>query len=166
VTITLVPVTISALIGGAPAKDDETIFYRVDRIDGDRVSIARAIGPTLALDLSPGRYRISASLATSHLSASQEFAFEEGKPAKAVIDIASGQVSFAPPPGAVPAFGDVYWEVSDASGMPIWRAAGAEATAILAPGRYTVRFDTRDNHGQAAFEVHAGESRKIEMGPG
>lgn len=164
--IALVPVKITALVAGAPAKPDDNIFYRVDRIDGDRVSIARAIGPALDLSLSPGRYRISASLATAHLSASKEVTLDAGKPAKAVIDIASGQVNFVPTAAAVPAFGDLTWEVADENGMPIWRATGAQATAILAPGKYTVRFDARNSHGQAAFEVRAGQSQKLEIGPG
>lgn len=164
--IALVPVKITALVAGVPAKPDDNIFYRVDRIDGDRVSIARAIGPALDLSLSPGRYRISASLATAHLSASKEVTLDAGKPAKAVIDIASGQVNFVPTAAAVPAFGDLTWEVADENGMPIWRATGAQATAILAPGKYTVRFDARNSHGQAAFEVRAGQSQKLEIGPG
>jgi Ca-activated chloride channel family protein len=164
--IALVPVKVTALVAGVPAKSDDNIFYRVDRIDGDRVSIARAIGPALDLSLSPGRYRISASLATAHLSASQEVTLDAGKPAKAVIDIASGQVNFVPTAAAVPAFGDLTWEVADENGMPIWRATGTEATAILAPGKYTVRFDARNSHGQAAFEVRAGQSQKLEIGPG
>jgi len=164
--IALVPVKITAFVAGAPAKPDDNIFYRVDRIDGDRISIARAIGPALDLSLSPGRYRISASLATAHLSASKEVTLDAGKPAKAVIDIASGQVNFVPTAAAVPAFGDLTWEVADENGMPIWRATGAQATAILAPGKYTVRFDARNSHGQAAFEVRAGQSQKLEIGPG
>ncbi|MBS0233772.1 MAG: VWA domain-containing protein [Proteobacteria bacterium] len=165
-SLALVHVTISALVAGAPAKADQNIFYRVERIDGDRVGVAQSLGPALALDLSPGRYRISASLAASHLSASNEVVIAPGKPVDAVIDIASGRVDFAPPPGAPPVIGDVYWEVSDQNGMAIWRATGAEATAILAPGQYTVHFDARDSHGQAAFEVRAGQSQKIEIGPG
>ncbi|WP_024275931.1 VWA domain-containing protein [Hyphomicrobium sp. 802] len=164
--IALVPVKVTALVAGVPAKPDDNIFYRVDRIDGDRVSIARTIGPALDLSLSPGRYRISASLATAHLSASKEVTLDAGKPAKAVIDIASGQVNFVPTAAAVPAFGDLTWEVADENGMPIWRATGAQATAILAPGKYTVRFDARNSHGQAAFEVRAGQSQKLEIGPG
>jgi Ca-activated chloride channel family protein len=50
--------------------------------------------------------------------------------------------------------------------MSIWRSTGAEATAILAPGKYTVRFDARNSHGQAAFEVRAGQRQKLEIGPG
>ncbi|MFA5958113.1 VWA domain-containing protein [Hyphomicrobium sp.] len=164
--VVLVPVKISALVAGAPAKADDNIFYRVDRIDGDRVSVARAIGPALALDLSPGRYRVTASLAAAHLTASKDVVFETGKPAKTVIEIASGQVSFTPAANAAPSFGDIYWEVADANGMPIWRATGAASTAILAPGQYTVRFDARDSHGQAAFEVQSGQSQKLEIGPG
>jgi Ca-activated chloride channel family protein len=164
--VALVPVKVSALVAGQPAKADETIFYRVDRIDGDRVSIARAIGPELSLDLSPGRYRISASLAAAHLMTSKEFVFEAGKDANAVIDIASGHVDFSPGANAAPSFGDIYWEVADENGMAIWRATGPSATAVLAPGRYTVRFDARNSHGQAAFEVQAGQSQKLEIGPG
>ncbi|MBS0250694.1 MAG: VWA domain-containing protein [Proteobacteria bacterium] len=164
--INLVPVKITALVAGAPAKPDDNIFYRVDRIDGDRVSIARAIGPALDLNLLPGRYRISASLASAHLTASKEVSFDAGKPAKAVIDIASGQVNFVPTADAVPKFGDITWEVADENGMSIWRATGADATAILAPGKYTVRFDARNTHGQAAFEVRAGQTQKLEIGPG
>lgn len=164
--IDLVPVKITALVAGEPAKPDDNIFYRVDRIDGDRVSVARAIGPALDLNLSPGRYRISASLASAHLTASKELSFGAGKPAKAEIDIASGQVNFTPSADAVPKFGDITWEVADENGMSIWRSTGAEATAILAPGKYTVRFDARNSHGQAAFEVRAGQRQKLEIGPG
>lgn len=165
-SLALVPVTISALVAGEPAKADQNIFYRVERIDGDRGGIARSLGPTLALELSPGSYRISASLAASHLSASQDIAITPGKPATPVIDIASGQIDFAPPQGAKPVIGDIYWEVADQDGMAIWRATGTSATAILAPGRYTVRFDARDSHGEAGFEVRAGQKQKIEIGPG
>lgn len=165
-SLALVPVTISALVAGEPAKADQNIFYRVERIDGDRAGIARSLGPTLALELSPGSYRISASLAASHLSASQDIAIAPGKPATPVIDIASGQIDFAPPQGAKPVIGEIYWEVADQDGMAIWRATGTSATAILAPGRYTVRFDARDSHGKAGFEVRARQKQKIEIGPG
>ncbi|WP_045836021.1 VWA domain-containing protein [Hyphomicrobium sp. 99] len=164
--IVLVPFKVSALVAGAPAKADQNIFYRVDRIDGNRTGVARAMGPDLALDLSPGRYRVTASLAVSHISATKEFDVVAGKPANAVIDIAAGEVKFAPPSDESAIIGDVFWEVSDESGMPTWRATGTQATALLAPGRYTVRCEARGKHGQASFEVRAGESQKIEIGPG
>ena len=56
--------------------------------------------------------------------------------------------------------------IADANGMQVWRATGTAATALLPPGQYTVRFEARDKQGQAAFEVRAGESQKIEIGPG
>ncbi|MET0408010.1 MAG: VWA domain-containing protein, partial [Hyphomicrobium sp.] len=164
--VTLVPVKISALIAGAPAKPGDAVFYRIDRIDGNHASISRAIVPTLDLDLSPGQYRITASVSASHLSESKDLNLAAGKPVTVVIDIASGQVNFTPPASAVPKFGDISWEVTDGNGMTIWRATGSDATAVLAPGQYTVRYDARDKHGQAAFEVRAGESQKIEIGPG
>ncbi|CAA2140650.1 VWA domain-containing protein [Hyphomicrobium sp. ghe19] len=164
--LVLTPLKVSALVAGAPAKADQNIFYRVDRIDGDHTGIARAMGPDLSLDLSPGRYRITASLVVSHISATKEVVIEARKPQTATIDIAAGEVNFAPPAGEALPAGDVYWEVADESGMPTWRATGTEATALLAPGRYTVRLEARGKHGQASFEVRAGESQKIEIGPG
>lgn len=165
-TLVLVPLKVSALVAGAPAKAGQNIFYRVERIGDDRNGIARAMGPELALDLSPGRYRITASLAVSHISATKEFEVVAGKPANAVIDIAAGEVNFAPPADSAAIIGDIFWEVSDESGMPRWRATGTRATALLAPGRYTVRCETRGRHRQTTFEVRAGESQKIEIGPG
>ncbi|HET6390753.1 vWA domain-containing protein [Hyphomicrobium sp.] len=165
-TLVLVPLKVSALVAGAPAKAGQNIFYRVERIDDDRTGIVRAMGPELSLDLSPGRYRVTASLAVSHISATKEFDVVAGKPANAVIDIAAGEVNFAPPSDGSAVAGDLFWEVSDDSGMPRWRATGMRATALLAPGRYTVRCEARGRHQQTSFEVRAGESQKIEIGPG
>ena len=133
--LVLVPLKVSALVAGAPAKADQNIFYRVDRIDGDRTGIARAMGPELSLDLSPGRYRITASLAVSHISATKDFEVEAGKARRrAVIDIAAGEVNFAPPANRRALVGDVYWEVADESGMPTWRATGTRGDGASRAG--------------------------------
>jgi hypothetical protein len=75
-------------------------------------------------------------------------------------------VSFKPPPGEAAATGDIYWEVIDAKGVPLWRAIGVEAEALLAPGHYTVRLEARGKRNTAAFDVRAGENQQIEIGPG
>jgi len=164
--LALVPLKVSTLIAGAPAKDGQDILYRVDRIDGDPVRVARSIGPGLDLSLPPGRYRISASLAAFHLSASQEVTLDAGKAATATLEILGGEVTFKPPPGTAAATGDAYWEVVDAKGMPVWRATGVEAKTLLAPGHYTVRLEARSKRNTAAFDVRAGEKQQIEIGPG
>jgi Ca-activated chloride channel family protein len=91
---------------------------------------------------------------------------EAGKPAEAKIEIEGGQVRFTPRAGDTVSNGDIYWEVVDANGMPVWRSTGSAAQTVLAPGHYTVRLDIRSKRNEAAFDVRAGESQQIEVGPG
>jgi Ca-activated chloride channel homolog len=164
--IALTPVKITVLIAGVPPRAVDNILYRIDRAEGDRASVSSAIGQSLALNLSPGKYRISASLASAHLSSSKDIVVVPGKPQTVALDIQSGLVNFSPAASAVPAFGDIYWEVSNDAGMTIWRATGKDAAAILAPGRYRVRYDARTSRGQATFEVIGGQRQNVEVGPG
>jgi Ca-activated chloride channel family protein len=165
-SLALSPLKVSAVIAGAPAKAEHNVLYRVDRVDGDRARVARAIGPDLALNLPPGKYRVSASLSTFHLSAAKEVVLEAGKPVVATLEIQGGEVTFKPPLDATLSKGDAHWEVLDASGALVWRAVGNEAKALLAPGHYTVRLAARNKHKQAQFDVRSGESQEIEIGPG
>jgi Ca-activated chloride channel family protein len=165
-SLALAPLKISTIVAGAPAKAKQGVLYRVDRLDGDKARVARAIGPEFALRLPPGQYTVTASIASCDLSASQVVTLEAGKPAAVQLEIPSGGVTFRPPPGEAAATGDIYWEVIDAKGVPLWRAMGVEAEALLAPGHYTVRLEARGKHNAAAFDVRAGENQQIEIGPG
>jgi Ca-activated chloride channel family protein len=75
-------------------------------------------------------------------------------------------VSFKPPLGEVASNGDIYWEVVDATGSPVWRATGADAKTLLAPGHYKVHFEARSTRRDATFDVRAGETKEIEIGRG
>jgi len=165
-TLALAPLKISTIVAGAPAKAKQGILYRVDRLDGDKARVARALGPTFDLNLPAGRYKVTASIASGDLAASREVTLEAGKPAAVQLEIQGGEVTFRPPPGEASATGDIYWEVIDAKGVPLWRAMGVEAKALLAPGHYTVRLEARSKHNTAAFDVRAGENQQIEIGPG
>lgn len=164
-TLAFAPLELSALVAGAPATADQGVVYRVDRMDGDKARVARAVGPKAAFSLPPGRYMVTASLAASPLSAAQEITLEAGKPATAILKIDGGLVRFRPPSGAVFA-GDAYWEVLDAKGTPVWRKTGADAKALLAPGHYKVRFDAQSTRRETEFDVRAGETKEIEIGQG
>jgi Ca-activated chloride channel homolog len=162
----LAPLKVSTIIAGAPARAEHSVLYRVDRIDGEQTRIARSIGPQLELTLPAGKYRVSATLARYHLSATKDITLEPGKPANAELAIEGAEITFRPASGSASKTGDMYWEVIDATGMPVWRQTGTETTALLAPGHYTVRLDARSGHNSAVFDVRAGENQKIEIGPG
>jgi len=163
-TLGLTPLKLSAIVAGAPATAAQGIVYRIDKADGDKARIARAVGPETAFSLPPGRYNVSATLAAYPLSAAQEITLEAGKPVEATLRIEGGMVSFRPP--AEIATSDVYWEVMDQSGAPVWRKTGREAKTLLAPGRYKVRFESQSTRRETDFDVRAGETKDVEIGRG
>ncbi|MGQ0456629.1 MAG: VWA domain-containing protein [Hyphomicrobium sp.] len=156
----LVPVKISAQIAGAPATAGQGLVYRVAALDGDQREVVRALSPVVETALLPGRYRIAAHLDAHHINAERDVVVEAGKPAAFVIDIATAEIQFKAPPGA----GDSYWEITNADGKPVWRTQVGEPKALLAPGRYNVRFEQRDRRLQADFSVKAGERKTLELG--
>ncbi|MGB4865889.1 MAG: VWA domain-containing protein [Hyphomicrobium sp.] len=160
----LVPVKISALIGGQLATDGQGIAYRVTELDGDRRELVRSVQSALSLSLLPGRYRVSAHLDAHHLKAAEEISVEAGKSLNVVLKFNAGEINLKPGAGIGPGASDTYWEILDASGKPVWRTVAADAHALLVPGRYTVRAEWRDKHTEAAFEIRAGERKVVEVG--
>jgi Ca-activated chloride channel family protein len=158
------PLKLSTMVAGAPATKQQGIIYRIDRLDGDKTRVARALGPTAAFSLPPGRYNVSASLAAYPLSASDEITLEAGKPADVSLRIEAGTVSFKAPDAV--RLSDVFWEVLDAKGTPVWRKMGADATTLLAPGHYKVRFEAQSKRRETEFDVRSGETKEIEIGRG
>jgi Ca-activated chloride channel family protein len=164
-TLAYAPLKLSTIVAGVPATAAQGVIYRIDRLDGDRARIARAVGPEADFRLPPGRYNVSASLAAFPLSATQEVTLEAGKPAEATVRIEGGAVSFKPP-GDILAGSDIYWEVLNATGTPVWRKTGANAKTLLAPGHYKVRFVAQSRHGETEFDVRAGGTKEIEIDRG
>lgn len=160
----LVTVKVSAAIGGEPASSNDGITYRVTALDGERREIVRSVLPNLTLSLLPGRYHIAAHLDAHHLKAAEEVAIEPGKAADIVLKFDAAEIDLRPGPGAAAAGGDVFWEITDDRGTPVWRSLSTEAKAYLAPGRYSVHLDSRGRSASAAFEVKAGERKVVEVG--
>ena len=163
--LAVTPLKLSALVAGVPATASQGIVYRIDRLDGDKARVGRAVGPDAAFSLPPGRYSVSASLAAYPLSATQDITLESGKPAAITLRIEGGTVSFKPPEDLALS-GDIYWEVLDGKGAPVWRKTGGDATTLLAPGHYKVRFEAHGQRKETTFEVRAGETKEIEISQG
>ena len=160
----LVAVKISTLIAGQPGTAAQGIVYRVSALDGDRKEIVRSVMPELALQLLPGRYRVTARLDAQHIKADEVITIEAGKSSDVVLKIDAAEVAlklgtqqFANP-------GEAYWEIADVNGKPIWHTMDSEPKALLPPGRYTVSLEFRDKRTQAAFEVHSGERKVLQIG--
>jgi Ca-activated chloride channel homolog len=160
----LVPVKVTALIGGQPATAGQGIVYTVTALDGERREITRSVMPELSLSLIPGRYRLAAQLDAHHLKAAEEITVEAGKSLNAVLKFDAGEISLKMGSTAPVGGADLYWEIVDDKGKPVWRSMTPEAKALLAPGRYTVHLESRDKRTEAAFEIHSGEHKVIQVG--
>lgn len=160
----LVPVKVRAQIGANVVTATQGIAYRVTALDGDRRELVRSVKPELALALLPGRYRISAHLDAHHLKVAEEVMVEAGQGRDVILTFVAGEVSFKLGPGLSAGLTDTSWQIIDSSGKRVWRTTATAATALLAPGRYTVHLDRRDQHTEAAFEVRSGEQKVVEIG--
>jgi Ca-activated chloride channel family protein len=157
----LVPVKVTALIGGQPVTANQGIVYSVTALDGERREITRSVLPEVSLSLIPGRYRIVARLDAHHLKAAEEIAVEAGKSMTVMLKFDAGEISLKA--GGAQTSGDTFWEIIDAKGKPVWHSMAAEAKALLAPGRYSVRLETRDHQTEAAFDVRTGEHKVVQV---
>lgn len=163
----VVPVTrlkVSSIIGGRQGGDGAGLQYRVTSLEGDGKEVARTVGPTLDLNLKAGRYKVEAKLGTLNVKAAQDVTLEPGKPTDLVLKLEAGEIGFKPPAGTTAGAGDVYWEIRDQAGRPVWHTTLAEPNAVLAPGRYTVRLESRDRRTDAAFELKSGERKSVQLG--
>lgn len=155
---------ISSLVAGQPAADGMGLNYRITSLDEEPREVARSVMPDLDLMLKAGRYRISANLGTLNVKAVQEVVLEAGKPAEVSLNLEAAEVSLKPPPGMGAMAGETFWEIKDGAGKAVWHTSIAEPKAVLAPGRYTVKLETRDKRLEAAFDVRSGERRAVQLG--
>ena len=160
----LVPVKVTAQIGGQAASASQGIVFSVTALDGERREITRSVLPDLSLSLMPGRYRIAAQLDAHHLKTAEEITVEAGKSLNVVLKFDAGEISLKAGGAAPVGSAETYWEIIDAKGKPVWRSMAADAKALLPPGRYTVRLEVRDKRTEAAFEIHSGERKVVQVG--
>ncbi len=145
-------------------QEGQGIVYRIFAADGDKREVARSSKPAFETLLNAGRYRITATLEAHNFTAAQDIVLEAGKSIDAVMKFDGAEISFKLPASTPAVPGEIFWEIKDKNGRAFWHAATAEPKILLAPGRYTVRVETRERGTQAAFEVRTGENRQIDLG--
>ena len=146
-----------------PAGEGQGLTYRISTLDGEAKEISRSALPRLDLTLKAGRYRVAASLGALNVKAQQDITLEAGKPADIVLKLDAAELSLKPPQGISPG-SEAFWEIIDQSGRPVWHTSLSEPKVLLAPGRYTVRLETKDKRTEAAFEIRSGERKAIQLG--
>ncbi len=155
-------VKLSAKLDDAPPPANMPIVYEVMRLDGDPREIARTIASNPEFELSPGRYRFEALLGAMNVKASQELTLTAGQSHDIKLKLQAGRVTFKLG-GNQSGFGtgDVFWEIKDGNQRTILRTSRPQPSAFLAPGRYVVESETRNQRFRTAFELKAGEDRTL-----
>ncbi len=155
------PVKLSATVAGTPSRADSAPILQIERTEGASLEIARVTSGIYEGLLGAGRYRLTALLDKHGARASTEITVEAGKPLAHVLKIDAGEVTLK---SSADVTGGAFWEVRDASGKAVWHATTAEPRVLLAPGRYSVRLDSKDQELEAAFSVEGGETKAVELG--
>jgi Ca-activated chloride channel family protein len=135
----------------------------VIRLDPEPREVVRTAAKEPQIELSAGRYRIEAGLGATNVKAATDVTLTAGQSEKVALKLEAGHITLKLA-AAQAATKDFYWEIKDDSRHTVLRTSQPQPTAVLAPGRYVVTSETRDQPLRSAFEVKAGETRTIEIG--
>lgn len=152
------------LSASLPPAASAPVTFKITPLDGDAGDFTLVTSDRPELSLPTGRYRVEAQAGTQNVRAEATLALSPGRDSQQDLKLAAAAVTLRPVTGAAAA-SDIYWEVREAaSGRVVWRSASAEPRGLLAPGRYSVRMESRDRRHEKTFDLAAGEARTIEVG--
>ena len=150
----------SAMPAGVP------VIYRIERLDGPPRVITRGGETEPVIDLSPGRYRMTARIGAQNAVAEREVEVKGGFEHRIDLSANAGgiRLKLAAPAAGSLGFGEVFWQIMDERGLAVWRTSQLDPQLVLAPGRYSVTVELRERSFERAFEVKNGDNRVLEIG--
>jgi Ca-activated chloride channel family protein len=154
---------LSATLDGAPPPESMPLTFSVVRLDVEPVEVVRTAAKEPQLELAAGRYRVEARLGATNVKAETEVTLAAGQTERVALRLEAGHITLKLA-DAQAGTNDIYWEIKDDARHTVLRTSQPQPTALLAPGRYVVTSETRDQPLRSAFEVKAGETRTIEIG--
>jgi len=159
-------VKLSATLDGAPPPANMPLVFKVVLLDGDAREVARTVANKPEFELSPGHYRLEAHLGATNVKATRELKLAAGQSRDIKLKLEAGRVTLKLA-GNRSGFGtgDVFWEIKDANQHTVLRTSRPRPTALLAPGRYVIESETRDQQFKSALELKAGDDRTLAVGP-
>ncbi len=125
--------------------------------------LARSSGKAPEFVVAPGRYRVVADIGSRNVRSVQDVLVAAGDDADITLTVAAGDVKLRVSDKDGKPLTGQFWEVVDDSGAPVWRTQRLVPHALLAPGRYRVRCETRSGLVQGEFNVAAGDAKTVEL---
>jgi Ca-activated chloride channel homolog len=139
------------------------IGYRVERLDIVPPDIFTVNQAETTLLVPAGRYRIEAQHGRVNARTTRDIAVGPGETLDVAFEQKAGIALFKLTNETGSLFADIFWEVRDDTGRPVWTTVQSGPSAILQAGRYTVAAAIKDKRYQRTFEIKAGEQRTIEI---
>jgi Ca-activated chloride channel family protein len=162
-TLTVQMARLAVSMKVAPESEDGA-QWRLSRADTGR-DVGRAAEPSPSFEVPAGTYRLEARLGAQNAVLTRDVDLKAGSDQRLVVDVPAGRLRLRLAEAiAGLGFSEVFWEISDDKGAPVWRTGTAEPALTLAPGRYRMRVETRERALTGTFDVRAGENRTIEIG--
>lgn len=138
------------------------IVYKLYELNPLRtVTRSSARNPTFIV--APGKYRIVAEIGARNVRAAENVELAPGQGQKVSLGVMAGDIRLKVTSENGGAPGGQYWEVVDNSGVVVWRTQQQSPRSLLAPGRYSVRCETRKGNVEGSFEVAAGDAKTVEL---
>lgn len=155
-------IQVTHTLDAALVKALPNVTTRVTRIDGDPRVVARGNGLNPSFALPAGRYRVESAIGDQNARALADLDLKAGGGVTVTMRIDTARVQMRPGGAALlPTQGDMLWEIRDAKGRVVWRTIQPEPKALLIPGRYTIRSETRGRVVEQVIDVAAGEARNV-----
>ncbi|MBU1212075.1 MAG: hypothetical protein KJ587_12465 [Alphaproteobacteria bacterium] len=149
----------------APPGEDsrpQPIVYKLYQLDPLR-ALARSSQRSPSFIVAPGRYRIVAEIGARNVTAAEEIQIMAGEAKRVSLGVLAGDVRLNVSDQNGTALGGLFWEVTDAAGNVVWRTQQRSPRGLLAPGRYSVRCETRKGLVEGTFEVAADDAKTVEF---
>ncbi len=157
-TLAAAQVSLSSRLGAQALS--EQLSYAIERIDGGGSEGVTTSKPQPTLLLAPGRYRIEGRYGNINARVVREVEVRAGAAVQQIVfDHAAGQVRLK----AAGAPGEVFWDIRDAAGRPVWSTGQPEPELTLQAGSYVVRAGARDRQVERTLDLRAGERRTLEV---
>ncbi len=155
---------VTTSVDPAIAGNDLNVLYRVSRSLGNtQAPIAWSGARAPLFQLPPGRYTVTAEVGARNVTATRTLDLTSGT--EQILDLTANaaRLSLKLEGAKATRYADRFWEIRSAAGDIIWRTNRYAPSAILAPGRYLVRCETRGGVFETTFALETGERRTIAL---
>lgn len=140
------------------------IVYRVFSLAAHRREVAMSWDRAPEFTLPPGRYRIVAEIGARNVEAAQEVELAPGAETSVELTAQAAELRLRVAEGVGAVTANRFWEIRSASGKVVWRTSHNAPRALLAPGRYEIRCELRDQTLHGTVELAAGQSLTTRLG--